>query len=132
MIKIKLEGSSPCTLKGLKPETVIGIMIANTISARMFDGRDITLTSVTDSHSPPSLHPEGYAFDLRTRDLSNWNKVEFAKQLVEELGGEWDVVVEKDHIHVEFDPPSLKLKEEEATELRDGKWEEKEEKDGKL
>jgi hypothetical protein len=66
---------------------------------------ELVITSVTDGkHSPNSLHYVGYAFDMRTRDLSQVDKKNLAVDLREALGQEFDVVVEKTHIHVEFQP----------------------------
>jgi hypothetical protein len=41
---------------------------------------------------------------MRTRDLSQVDKKNLAVDLREALGQEFDVVVEKTHIHVEFQP----------------------------
>lgn len=66
---------------------------------------EYTITSILDGkHGPNSLHYKGLAFDLRTRhlkDLPNVNMI--ARQIRDELGRNYDVVVESDHIHVEYD-----------------------------
>ena len=64
-------------------------------------GVEAVITSGRDGkHGIGSLHYEGKAFDLRT-----WNVIEeVARQLRMYLGPDFDVVVESDHIHVEFDP----------------------------
>jgi hypothetical protein len=76
----------------------------------------MVVTSVSDSfHSDDSCHYSGNAFDLRylgTRtgaincvpaeqeaEANSW-----ASRLRRVLGRDWDVVVEVDHIHVEYDP----------------------------
>ena len=73
-------------------------------------GDRATVTSLLDgTHSSGSLHYEGRAFDSRT-----WNK-DMSGQMTEQeknvlanlirglLGSDFDVVVEKTHIHVELD-----------------------------
>lgn len=64
------------------------------------------ITSVTDGkHGPNSLHYKGLAFDLRSRHLKEVANVNMiARDIRAELGRNYDVVVEKDHIHVEYDP----------------------------
>ena len=71
--------------------------------------RQLTVTSLKDSHDdkPLSLHNQGRACDLRTRDLPmSQTEALRAKlsQLLEPLG--FDVVLEQSpqHLHVEFDP----------------------------
>jgi hypothetical protein len=91
------------SLRGVKPETVAGMHIADGVCNDRF--YELVITSVTDGkHSPNSLHYVGYAFDMRTRDLSQVDKKNLAVDLREALGQEFDVVVEKTHIHVEFQP----------------------------
>src|SRR5690606_29818565 len=53
------------------------------------------------THLPNSLHYEGRAIDLRTRDLSASQKLEIRAALAERLGPDWDIVLEADHMHVE-------------------------------
>ena len=61
-----------------------------------------------------SLHYQGKAFDLRT-----WHVIEeVAKQLRTYLGKDYDVIVEKDHIHVEYDPKQKVIYETEAVQYR--------------
>lgn len=67
---------------------------------------DLTLTSAHDGvHMPSSLHYKGKAIDLRIKNIPT---KEIINSIVEELkallGDTYDVVLEKDHIHIEFDP----------------------------
>ena len=62
---------------------------------------EMVVTSVRDGkHKEHSLHYVGQAVDLRTRDFTDM----WAHYLRNALGKDWDVVVESDHIHVEYDP----------------------------
>ncbi len=54
------------------------------------------------SHSPGSLHYENNAIDLRlAKKISHGMAV---KLLKEALGKDFDVIYEKNHYHVEYDP----------------------------
>ena len=67
---------------------------------------ELVITSGKDgTHGNNSLHYEGKAVDLRT-----WNVLDaLVKQLKAHLGPDYDVVLEKDHIHVELDPKHDRL-----------------------
>ena len=68
---------------------------------------DPTITSGTDGiHGPNSLHPGGNAIDLRTYNLTSGQISAVAARLANRLGADYDVVIESDHIHVEYDPGS--------------------------
>lgn len=67
---------------------------------------DLTLTSAKDGiHMPKSKHYDGMAIDLRIKNIPH---KEITKSIVQELknllGETYDVVLESDHIHIEFDP----------------------------
>jgi hypothetical protein len=51
-----------------------------------------------------SKHYDGKAFDFRTWGLSSKQQQEFCDRCAEALGDEFDVVLESDHLHVEWDP----------------------------
>lgn len=88
---------------GLKPEAVLGIMICDGVYSK--HGIDCVVTSATDSkHGRGSFHYLGMAFDLRTRDMDSNLKQEIVIELRIALGSEFDVVLESDHIHVEWNP----------------------------
>ena len=66
-------------------------------------GRELEVTSCVDGvHMPHSRHYVGLAFDIRVRYLVNIQT--FAAVLSVRLGKDYDVVREKTHIHVEYDP----------------------------
>lgn len=86
---------------------------------RAFGSEELTVTSATDGkHSKNSLHYSGRAIDLRFWDyVQKWTETptgweaeldpkyyQLIRTLREELGGEYDVVIEGDHLHVEWDP----------------------------
>ncbi len=68
---------------------------------------ELTVTSVTDGkHGTNSLHPKGQAVDLRTAraGIDQTEATRLAHKLRAVLNDQFDVVVEEDHIHLEFDP----------------------------
>ena|SRR3989304_1452723 len=88
------------SLRGVRAETAVAMMITDaTLGA-------ITVTSVTEgTHKRASAHYTGRAFDLRTPVTTNATGfVNLHEKLLAELGAEFDVVIEADHWHVEYDP----------------------------
>jgi hypothetical protein len=67
-------------------------------------GVDLVITAGTDGkHMVGSLHYKGMALDIRTRNIVG-NEVEVLAELKTALGPAFDVVLEGDHIHLEYDP----------------------------
>ncbi len=90
-------------ITGIRPEIVLAIVLAQPIFAA--HGVPLVITSVMEGkHSRGSLHYVGLAVDLRVNDLppSEWEIV--TDQVKAALGPQFDVVLEKDHLHVEFQP----------------------------
>ena len=90
------------SVKGIRPELLLGLTIASDVYKKL--GEDLVITAVTDGkHKRGSLHFLGLGADLRTRFFSD-NGKNATKLLKEALGDEFDVVLEKDHIHLEYQP----------------------------
>lgn len=88
-------------VSAIKPEIMIAIMVINSVCHE--HGVDCVVTSVRDGkHGPKSLHRFGYAADIRTRGIAQ--KAQFASDVKNRLSNDYDVVLEKDHLHVEYDP----------------------------
>lgn len=67
--------------------------------------KEIVVTSILDGvHSSKSLHYKGLAFDLRTHIYTQYEISKLMGNLRYMLGANYDVVLEKDHIHIEYDP----------------------------
>lgn len=95
---------SGVSLMGVQAVTTLGIEMCARAYQRIGQ-KEMWVTSVTDGkHKDGSKHYEGLAFDLRTRMLTKEQTLRLAAVMRGILEGEWDVVVEGDHIHVEFDP----------------------------
>lgn len=89
------------SIRGLQPQMVLAAVIAEPILNK-YD-QECVITSGTDgTHSKGSRHYVGLAIDVRTWTLSN--KQQCVKDLQDALSGEFDVVLESDHIHIEYDP----------------------------
>ena len=90
-------------LAGLRPELVLAAIIVDQVCAEL--GVDTVITSALDSeHSEHSLHYSGAALDFRTSALLPEAQAELYHQVSTRLGAEFDVVLESDHLHVEYDP----------------------------
>lgn len=78
------------------------------ITAPPTDDGKIWITSANDSrHGDDSLHYKNRAFDLRIYNITGLVQFEaelWAERLALALGEDYDVVKEKDHIHIEWDP----------------------------
>lgn len=87
-------------IRGLGTEILLAVMIAHELFREQ--AQTLTLTSGTDGqHKAGSKHHSGEAVDLR---LPTARKEAVVEQLQNRLGAEYDVVLEVDHIHVEYDP----------------------------
>lgn len=73
----------------------------------IFGHKGLTITSMRDGkHKPTSLHYKGLAVDIRTRHLKYDDTINTVFELIHKmltpLG--FDVVLEKTHLHIEYDP----------------------------
>lgn len=70
-------------------------------------GPIVTITSGRDGQHMSDRHPKGLALDFRTRDValgSTGDEVlHRARLILAQLGAGYDVLIEGDHLHVEFD-----------------------------
>lgn len=116
------------TLEGITAPTKNAVEIVNAIYLAY--GQDLVITSGSEGspddgvHLKESKHYTGEAFDCRIRSIlkemieppiapdntlfqRDMRKVRaIVKAIRDDLGPDFDVVLEKDHIHVEFDPRS--------------------------
>lgn len=89
---------------GVQAVTVYGMALAESTIKRI-TAMEMVVTSVTEGrHGLGSLHYKGLAFDIR---ISAWTPMmveNVTNGIKKDLGPDWDVVLETDHIHVEHDP----------------------------
>ena len=91
-------------ITGVQPELLLGLFIADGISQREF-GRELTITSLLDgNHSQGSKHYLGQGADFRTYDMALGSAPALVKRLKEVVDSWYDIVLESDHIHFEYDP----------------------------
>lgn len=91
-------------IAGLQPELILGLFIADGISQKEF-GRELTVTSIIDGvHMKGSKHYLGMAADFRTYDMQVGAAPALVTRLKECLDSWYDIVLESDHIHFEYDP----------------------------
>lgn len=92
-------------LAGMQPELVPAMIVAAELLREL--GFDCVVTSITDSqHKGASLHYVGYALDLRTRHIPAEQHEAIRAELAARLGPQYDIILETDHIHLEYQPKS--------------------------
>lgn len=99
---MKIKDSS-VHLSGMRPEILFAIMVVDYVYQSY--GEELVITSVVDGHhSSSSLHYAGSAFDARTSYFTPGIRKSVADDVRSRLGFDFDVVLESDHMHVEFQP----------------------------
>lgn len=67
--------------------------------------KDVTVTSLMDgNHKRGSKHYIGHAVDLRIWGIPEMELEEIVSEIQIYLGDDFDVILEKTHIHCEYDP----------------------------
>lgn len=96
--------SKQVNLNGLEWPTVFALAVATFIYQT--HNLDLTITSALDgTHSENSLHYSGRAIDIRIKNVPTDDmKNLIVEELRNSLGDAYDIIVESDHIHIEFDP----------------------------
>lgn len=71
-------------------------------------GREMVVTCAMDGdHMSGSRHYTGEAIDIRIRDMEVADSLVLRRELKAALGKAFDVVLEVDHIHIEYDPVNV-------------------------
>ncbi len=87
-------------LNGLRVEMMVALMIIEPILKRY--QQELVITSALDSkHSNRSRHYVGHGLDVRTRDIVG-DVNEVVDKIKADLGSEYYVAFEKNHIHISF------------------------------
>ena len=93
-------------VQGLRPETLLGVMVASN-TYHNHDSELIITSGVDGKHSHTSLHYAGCAFDCRIRHLPEGKAKEIADEIRSRLTEDYDVILETTHIHIEYQPRRL-------------------------
>lgn len=102
MIPIRLK--SNVRLSDFSSQALLAVMVSWSIYAQS-GAEEFVLTSVNDSvHGKNSLHGSGDAFDCRIWVLEEDVRQTVADEIGRSLGEDFDVILESDHIHIEYDP----------------------------
>ena len=89
----------------MHPKIIWALEEIDKIHKEMAASELCTVTAARDSdHMKGSLHYEGRAVDIRTRTIYGGDKQYFKDKVKAALGEGFDVVLESDHLHVEWDP----------------------------
>ena len=93
----------------VKLPTGIALMFAMTVVDQIYEANGVETTVITSGqdgkHSLTSLHYAGQAFDVRTWNIPKGiSPKDIVRQIKAKLNIHFDVVLESDHIHVEFQP----------------------------
>jgi hypothetical protein len=91
------------SISGLQPEMAVALSVIASVYQK--NGKELVVTEGTAGrHSPKSRHYLGFAVDLRTRNILRSKLDDLARQVRRALGKEFWVLLEADHMHVEFRP----------------------------
>lgn len=101
---MSIQLKSNIDVRGVQSELLVGLLVAEGVYAE-YDV-DLIITEITGGHhSKHSVHAFGFAADLRTWNLpAGTDLQEVTDKIQERLNDQYDVVLETDHIHIEFDP----------------------------
>lgn len=106
MKNLKLKNTVRVNGRHFDPEIRKMLDVARETAPDLHD-QTVWVTSANDSgHMRGSKHYTNEAFDIRTRNVNGGHAecVAWRDSMKEGLGADYDVILEKDHIHVEFDP----------------------------
>lgn len=99
----------------IKPGTVFKeindyyIQIFEALNLLPYGSYTPTITSANDGkHMDTSLHYKSRAVDIRVNDRPNSDWPGYRDLLARRLGPSFQVILEKDHLHIEYDPKAQK------------------------
>ena len=95
------------SLLGLSVQAYFAMNVADQVAKE--HGQELVITSGSEAikHSITSLHFSGDAFDMRTRFWSASEVKQVRDEIAARLGRHFDVVIEGDHIHIEYQPKCM-------------------------
>lgn len=90
-------------INGIKPEMLFAHMMIKSIF-QSYGYPTIITSGVEGQHNYASLHYVGFALDYRIKHLSDGVAELILSDMKEALTDEFDIVLARTHIHVEFQP----------------------------
>lgn len=100
---MRLKGDT-VKIQGIRPELLFAMFVVDQ-EFRDIAQEELVITSVVDGiHSRTSLHYSGAAFDCRIWNIATHKVNRLVPRIAEKLGIDFDVVLESNHIHIEFQP----------------------------
>ena len=90
-------------LANLTPQMALAATVVASIYREDFKA-NLVVTSGRDGDHTHLPHYLGYALDFRTRHLVPGDRACVQGRVQSALGDQYDVILEDDHLHVEFDP----------------------------
>lgn len=100
MLKFKNDNVSA---QSLSSQLLLVLFVAT--EAYRVNGFDCIVTSLNDSrHSKTSLHYSGNGGDLRIKGIPPSIVGKIHAQIVDSLNQDYDVILEPNHIHIEYQP----------------------------
>ena len=99
-----MKWTSSVRFKDLKPQLLLAAIRVDEIYKDI--GFVCWITSANDKNhtAPNSKHYTGEALDFRIFNIPVEKHEELLDRVYTSLGIEYDVILEKDHLHVEYDP----------------------------
>jgi hypothetical protein len=89
---------------GLHPALVVAIFVAEDAFHTIARANCVVTSASDGEHSRKSLHYVGHAVDLRTRHVPKHLHEQIRDRIAQDVGDQFDVVLEPTHIHVEWQP----------------------------
>lgn len=93
------------SLRGLRVETLFALCVASEVYQNHSYEMEIT-SGVEGKHSRGSLHYAGAAVDLRIKNIPTEVVLDITTDIKERLASDYDVILEGNHIHIEYQPKS--------------------------
>ena len=88
---------------GIRPEILLAVIAAERVYQEA--GADCMAPACVDGkHMAGSFHYAGAAVDLRTHNVAPAELNKLLARIRECVGGDYDVILEIDHLHLEFQP----------------------------
>jgi hypothetical protein len=90
-------------ITGIRPELLLAVIAAERVYEEA--GHDLTLTACVDGkHVAGSFHYAGAAVDIRINDVPTTEVPKLIARIKSCVGEDFDVILEVDHLHIEFQP----------------------------